>query len=77
MTFLFDIGKVLLDFHFEPSLATLFPSGTRDAAERLATLLEKKDDFEGGRISMEDYAIAMVDELESGANRRQRVSVGY
>jgi len=26
---------------------------------------------------MEDYAIAMVDELESGANRRQRVSVGY
>jgi uncharacterized protein len=29
------------------------------------------------RISMEDYAIAMVDELESGANRRQRVSVGY
>jgi putative NADH-flavin reductase len=29
------------------------------------------------RISMEDYAIAMVDELESGANRRKRVSVGY
>lgn len=29
------------------------------------------------RISMEDYAIAMVDELESGAHRRQRVSVGY
>jgi len=29
------------------------------------------------RISMEDYAIAMVDELEKGANRRKRVSVGY
>jgi putative NADH-flavin reductase len=29
------------------------------------------------RISMEDYAIAMVDELETGAHRRQRVSVGY
>jgi HAD superfamily hydrolase (TIGR01509 family) len=55
MTFLFDIGKVLLDFHFEPSLATLFPPGTPDATERLAVLLEKKDDFEGGRISMEDY----------------------
>lgn len=29
------------------------------------------------RISMEDYAIAMVDELESGAHPRQRISVGY
>jgi putative NADH-flavin reductase len=29
------------------------------------------------RISMEDYAIAMVDELEKGANRGKRVSVGY
>lgn len=29
------------------------------------------------RISMEDYAIAMVDELEQGAHRRQRISVGY
>lgn len=29
------------------------------------------------RISMEDFAIAMVDELESGAHRRQRMSVGY
>ena len=29
------------------------------------------------RISMEDYAIAMVDELEIGANQRKRVSVGY
>lgn len=29
------------------------------------------------RISMEDYAIAMVDELEGGAHRRQRMAVGY
>jgi putative NADH-flavin reductase len=29
------------------------------------------------RISMEDYAIALVDELESGKNRRRRISVGY
>jgi len=29
------------------------------------------------RISMEDYAIAMVDELETGANPRKRISVGY
>lgn len=55
MTFLFDIGKVLLDFHFEPSLARLLPPDTADAPERLAALLEKKDDFEGGRIAVEDY----------------------
>ena len=29
------------------------------------------------RISMEDYAIAMVDELEKHAHPRQRFSVGY
>ncbi len=29
------------------------------------------------RISMEDYAIAMVDELEQGQHRKQRFSVGY
>jgi len=28
-------------------------------------------------ILMEDDAIAMVDELEKGANHRKRVSVGY
>jgi len=55
MTFLFDIGRVLLDFHFEKSLVTLFPPETADAAERLALLLEKKDEFEGGLISHDDY----------------------
>ena len=55
MTFLFDIGKVLLDFHFERSLVTLLPPGTDDAEARLATLLEKKDDFESGAISNEEY----------------------
>jgi hypothetical protein len=29
------------------------------------------------RISMEDYAIALVDELEKPAHRNQRFSVGY
>ena len=28
MTFLFDLGRVLLDFDFEPSLARFFPPGT-------------------------------------------------
>lgn len=29
------------------------------------------------RISMEDYAVAFVDELESGANAGKRITVGY
>ena len=29
------------------------------------------------RISMEDYAIAVVDELEYPVHRRQRFTIGY
>ena len=57
MTFLFDIGKVLLDFDFESSLRKLLPPGTsdQDIDDRLNRLLERKDDFEGGHISTEEY----------------------
>lgn len=56
-TFLFDIGKVLLDFDFENSLRRLLPSDVSPAEvdARLADMLERKDDFEGGRIPREDY----------------------
>lgn len=55
MTFLFDIGRVLLDFDFETSLATLLPDGTTDSAERLARLIERKDEFEAGKLDAETY----------------------
>lgn len=55
MTFLFDIGRVLLDFHFEKSLATLLPEGAADLEAKLTALLEKKDEFEGGLIPNEEY----------------------
>ena len=55
MTFLFDIGRVLLDFDFESSLATLLPEGTADSTERLARLIERKDEFEAGGIDAETY----------------------
>lgn len=63
MTFLFDIGKVLLDFHFEKSLATLLPPGTPDAVERLMALLEKKDEFESGLIENEVYIPWAIERL--------------
>jgi FMN phosphatase YigB (HAD superfamily) len=53
--FLFDIGKVLLDFDFESSLSELLPADHPDPAAALGKLLEKKDEFEAGRISVDDY----------------------
>ncbi len=55
MTFLFDIGRVLLDFEFEPSLSRLFPAGNTDSAARLQLLLERKDEFETGKIETDAY----------------------
>ena len=53
--FLFDIGKVLLDFDFESSLEKLLPPGVEDSAQRLAKILEPKDSFERGDIPLDDY----------------------
>ena len=57
--------------------AAYFEPGERKGKFRLGTD-ELITDAQGeSRVSMEDYAIAMVDELESGAHRRQRFSIGY
>lgn len=66
MTFLFDIGRVLLDFDFETSLARLLPAGTPDPASRLAALLERKDDFEAGRIPEPEYVRWAIERLGGG-----------
>jgi len=55
--------------YFEPGTRT---GKFRVGADELITTANGES-----RISMEDYAIAMVDELEKGGNRRKRVSVGY
>ena len=55
--------------YFEPGTRT---GSFRTGKDELITAANGES-----RISMEDYAIAMVDELENGAHRRQRVSVGY
>ena len=59
------------------SPAALFMPGERTGAYRVG-----QDDLLVGadgqsRISQEDYALALVDELESGAHPRQRFTVGY
>lgn len=57
--------------------AAYFEPGERRGTFRVGTNELIADAKGESRISMEDYAIALVDELESGANRRKRISVGY
>ena len=66
MTFLFDIGRVLLDFDFETSLARLLPAGTPDPIARMEALLERKDDFEAGRIPEPEYVQWAIERLGGG-----------
>ncbi|MBT0728744.1 NAD(P)-dependent oxidoreductase [Rosenbergiella nectarea] len=58
------------------SPSALFEAGERTGNFRLGrdTLLSNE---QGSRISYEDYAIALVDEIEHPAHSRQRFTVGY
>jgi putative NADH-flavin reductase len=57
--------------------AAYFDPGLRTGQFRLGTDNLIADEKGESRVSMEDYAIAMVNELENPVHRRQRFSVGY
>lgn len=57
--------------------AAFFEPGQRTGVFRLGTDNLVANEKGESRVSMEDYAIAMVDELETHAHPRQRFSVGY
>lgn len=61
--------------YFSP--AALFEPGERTGKFRLGTNDLLVDDKGQSRISMEDYAIAMVDELEKPTHARARFTIGY
>jgi putative NADH-flavin reductase len=68
----------------EPGLDWVFlsPSAFLQPGERTGRFRLGKDDLlvdEAGmsRISLEDYAMAMIDELERPAHHRERFTVGY
>lgn len=69
--FLFDIGKVLLDFDFESSLSKLLPQNHADPAATLAKLLHRKDEFEAGRIPLGDYTAWAIETLGTTATTEQ------
>jgi putative NADH-flavin reductase len=57
--------------------AAYFEPGERTGKFRLGRDNLIANDKGESRISMEDYAIALVDELENPQHRKQRFSIGY
>lgn len=55
MDFLFDIGNVIVGVDFIPSLTRLIPEDANNVQQRLDTVIERKDEFEAGRIPAETY----------------------
>ena len=65
-----------LEWSFLSPSAELSP-GQRTGKFRLGTDQLLKDAKGESRISVEDYAMAMIDEVERPAHIRQRFTVGY
>ena len=65
-----------LDWSFLSPSADLFP-GQRTGNFRFGTDQVLKDANGQSRISTQDYAMAMIDEVERPAHVRQRFTVGY
>ena len=61
--------------YFSP--AAFFEPGQRTGKFRLGTNQLITDSKGDSRISLEDYAIALVDELEKPAHERGRFTIGY
>ena len=59
------------------SPAAFFEPGERTGKFRLGTNTLIADEKGNSRISMEDYAIALVDELENPKYERARFTIGY
>lgn len=55
MNFLFDIGNVIVGVDFIPPLMHLIPDDIDNVASRLNRVIERKDEFEAGRIESETY----------------------
>ena len=52
---LIDIGNVLLSFDFESALKRLVPEDAPDPMQRIESLLERKDEYETGRIPEDEF----------------------
>jgi len=71
MNFLFDIGRVLLDFDFEPSLSRLLPENTKNKSDYISQILNQKDTLEAGIISPENFTSWALDVLGNNITAEQ------
>lgn len=71
MVFLFDIGRVLLDFDFEQSLKQLLPPETPGVNERIKCILGKKEILEAGLITSDEYTSWALEVLQNNVTATQ------
>ena len=69
-------GDPALNWTFISPAAQIFP-GERSGRYRIGGDQLLTDERGDSRISVEDYAAAMIDEAESGTHLRQRICVAY
>lgn len=71
---LVDIGNVILHVDFETSLQKLVPSELADPVGRIHSLLEKKNDFEGGVLTDDDFVAWASEKLQFEGPREEFVA---
>ena len=69
--FLFDIGRVLLDFDFESSLVKLLPERIPNPQDRIHQILAQKDVLERGLMRAEFFANWALEIMQSRASVKQ------
>lgn len=71
---LVDIGNVILHVDFETSLQKLVPSELADPVARIYSLLEKKEDFEAGAFSDNEFVEWASGKLQFTGTREEFVA---
>lgn len=71
---LVDIGNVILHIDFETSLSRLVPPELADPAGRIASLLEKKDDFEKGELNDDAFVAWASKKLQFRGSKEEFIA---
>lgn len=73
---LFRASNSVLNWTFISPAAEIYP-GARSGQYRIGGNSLLSDSDGNSRISVQDYAVAMIDEAEKGAYPQQRIGVAY
>jgi len=65
MDFLFDIGRVLLDFDFDASMQRILKNKTVESNERLIRAIENRNFFERGEIEATEFIKQSIEIIDS------------